>query len=62
MRRRIHTEDLGVDGRIILIWILGKESVKGAEWIHLAQDRDQGLVPVNMVMKFRVHKRRVIFN
>jgi hypothetical protein len=31
-----HSEDLGVDGRIILKWILGK----GVNWTHLAQDMD----------------------
>jgi hypothetical protein len=35
---RNHSEDLGVDGRIILEWILGWQ---GVDWIHLAKDRDQ---------------------
>jgi hypothetical protein len=35
---KIHFEDLGVDGKTILEWILGKYCV---DWIHLAQDRGQ---------------------
>jgi hypothetical protein len=34
------TEDSGVDGRIILRWILSTLDV-GMEWIDLAQDRDR---------------------
>jgi hypothetical protein len=37
--REEHSEDLGIDGRIILQWILGKCG-EGVEWMHLAQDRD----------------------
>jgi hypothetical protein len=34
-----HSEDLGIDGIIILVWI--KESrCKGVDWIHLAQNRE----------------------
>jgi hypothetical protein len=39
-----HSEDLGVDGRIILECILGWGVVK---WIHLVQDTDQWRAPVN---------------
>jgi hypothetical protein len=35
---RAHSEDLGVDGKIILEWILGWEEV---DWMHLAQVMDQ---------------------
>jgi hypothetical protein len=34
-----HWEDLGVDGRKILRWILGKIGFGYVDWIHLAQDR-----------------------
>jgi hypothetical protein len=37
LKGRDHTEDLGVDGRIILKWKLG---FGGMDWVHLAQDRD----------------------
>jgi hypothetical protein len=39
LKRRDHSEDLSLVGRIILKWIwmeIGRESVG---WIHLAQDR-----------------------
>jgi hypothetical protein len=41
LKRRDHLEDLGVDEKIILEWILGKYGGKVWDWIHLAQDRDQ---------------------
>jgi len=31
-------EDLRVDGRIILEWILGKQGENIVDWIHLALD------------------------
>jgi hypothetical protein len=43
--------DQGVDGRIILKWMLGWE---GVDWIHLAQDRDQLGVLVNTIIKLWV--------
>jgi hypothetical protein len=46
-------EDPGVDGRIILQWILEK-CVGGRDWMDLAQDRDRWRAVVNAVMKFRV--------
>jgi hypothetical protein len=46
-------EDLGVDGSIILEWILGKWG-DGADWIQLAQDRDEWPAVVNTAMNFRV--------
>jgi hypothetical protein len=42
-------EDLDVDGRIMLKYILGKED-GGVDWIHMAQDRNQWRALVNMVM------------
>jgi hypothetical protein len=44
-------EDLGVNGNIILNWVLGKY---GGNWIHLAQDRDLWPSLVNTVMSLRV--------
>jgi len=47
LRGRDHSKDLVIDGR--------KEvEYKGVDWIHLAQDRDQWGVLVNMVMSLRV--------
>jgi hypothetical protein len=45
-------EDLGVDGRIILKWVLNK--ISGCLWIHVAQDRDRWLALVNTVMNIWV--------
>jgi hypothetical protein len=46
-------EDIGVDGNIILKWILKKWD-GGVERIYLAQDRDKQQALVNTVMNFRV--------
>jgi hypothetical protein len=46
-----HWEDLGVDGRTTLGWILGFGDV---DWIHWAQDRDIWRALVNTVMNLRV--------
>ena len=40
LRKGDHLEDLGVDGRIILKWILEKWH-GGMDWIDLPQDRDR---------------------
>ena len=48
-----HLGDPGVDGRIILKWILRKWDVV-VDWIELAQDRDRWLALVNAVMTLRV--------
>jgi hypothetical protein len=37
---RDHLEDLVVDGRTILKWILIDLGCENVDWIHLAQDRD----------------------
>jgi hypothetical protein len=46
-------KDAGVDGRIILNWIIKKWD-GGMEWIDMAQDRDRWRALVNMVMNLRV--------
>jgi hypothetical protein len=46
-------EDPGVDGRIILKWILEKW-VRGTDWINLAQDRDRWRSLMYVVMTLRV--------
>ena len=43
LREGDHLEDRGVDGNIILKWILGKW-VWGMDWINLDQDRDRSAV------------------
>jgi hypothetical protein len=50
LKGRDHSEDLSVDGRTTLEWILGK----GMDWIYLAQDRDQWQALANTVMNIWV--------
>jgi hypothetical protein len=51
----LHLEDAGLDGRIILRWIIMKwNGVGGMEWIELAEDRDRWRAFVNPVMNLRV--------
>jgi hypothetical protein len=52
LKRRDHLEDIGVDGRIILEWVLEKYGVKIVDWMHLAQDKDQWRALVNTVINF----------
>jgi len=50
---RVHLEDPGVDGRIILKYILKKwDGAMG--WINLAQDRDRWWALVQVVMNIQV--------
>jgi len=50
-------QDPGVDGTIILDWILGK-GWEDVNWIHLAEDRDgwRNLVHTVMNLRFGFHK------
>jgi hypothetical protein len=51
LRKRGHLEDLGVDGRIVLKFILNKSVRVGEDRIDLEQCRDN----------WRVHSNAVIF-
>jgi hypothetical protein len=51
---RDHSEDIGVDGKVILQWIVGRLGWEGVYWIHLAQNRDQWWALVNRVMNLGV--------
>jgi hypothetical protein len=46
-------EDPGVDGRIILRWILRKWD-GGIDWIDLSQVRDRWRALANVIVNFRV--------
>ena len=51
LTERVHLEDLVVDGRIILKWILEKWD---RDWFDVAQDRDRWWALVNAIMNLRV--------
>ena len=51
---RDHLENLGVDGRIILRWILKKCDGGCMDWIGLAQNRDRWRALVNAVIPFLI--------
>jgi hypothetical protein len=54
LRERVHWRDQGVDGKIILRWILRKWDVGSTDWIDLAKDRDRWRAFVFAVMNLRV--------
>ena len=55
LREGDHFEDEGVDGRIILKWIIiEKWDRRGLDWIDLYQDRNRWWALVNAVMNLRV--------
>jgi len=54
LTERDYLGDPGVDGKIILRWILKKWDVGFLDWIELDQNRDSWLALVNAVMNLRV--------
>ena len=54
VRERDHSEDLGLDGKVILKWIFKTWGEGGMDWIYLAQNRDRWRILVNVVMNLRV--------
>jgi hypothetical protein len=53
LRERDHSEDPGVDGRLLFEWIV-KNWGRGMGWIYLAQDKGSLRTFMNSVMKLRV--------
>ena len=53
LKERDHLEDVGVDGGMILIWVIKKWD-GGFDWINLGYDKDKWLTVANMVMNLRV--------
>jgi len=55
VRERKQLGDLGVDGRIIIEWILKKVGWGGMHWIELTQDRGRWRALVPDGVKCRPH-------
>jgi hypothetical protein len=51
LKGRDSLEDSGIDGRIILNWILGEIGLDDVDWIYLSQDRNHWRAVVNSVMR-----------
>jgi hypothetical protein len=59
LKERDHLEDLGVDGKMILIWIFRMWD-GGLDWICMAQDRERWRNFVNGVMnRFHIMRRNI---
>jgi len=53
--KRVHLDDPGIDGRVILRWIIRKwDGGGGMDWIDVVQDRDSWPALVNAVMNLPV--------
>jgi hypothetical protein len=53
LRKGDHFEDIGVNGKIILKWILKKRDGE-TDWIALAQDRDRRRALLNAVINLLI--------
>ena len=58
LSERDHLEDLGLDGRILLLWIANKQDVVGAMGsIYLSRDGQSERAPVDTSTNVRVRKK-----
>jgi len=53
LKGHYHLGDQSIKGRIILKWILEKQSIGLWTWIHLAQGRIQWRALVDVIMNLR---------
>ena len=53
LREKDHLEGLGIDGNMILIWILEELGWDGVNCFNLTQEVDNWQTFVNMVMKLK---------
>jgi len=60
LRERDHLENVGVDGRIRLKWIL-KKCYGGVDWIYLAQDNTGGGAVANTIIKIQIPQNSLNF-
>jgi hypothetical protein len=49
-KQRDNWEDLVVDGKVILRWVLGKYGMDGMDWFDSAQDTEKCRTLLNMVI------------
>jgi hypothetical protein len=54
LKLRDHSEDLNVDGKIILKWIFRKIELEGVDCIYLAEDMDRCRDTVNTAIDIQL--------
>jgi hypothetical protein len=59
-RKTDRSEDLCVDVRILLKWMLSEIGLEAVGWLHLIYNRDRWWVVMNAALDYQFHKRRVI--
>jgi hypothetical protein len=58
LKGRDHSENLCINGKLILRWILEKQW-EVLDWIHLTEDRDQLQSVAKIVMSLGFHKNAI---